>query len=119
MRDEISSEELLMWKKARDLVKEVYCQALEVENYSFNEHIRRAALAVLCNIAEGYGSGSQNGFRAFLFEAKTHCSEVKNMLLLARFNDYMKDGAAEKLMRECDGMMKRLERVMGQEEKGN
>ena len=46
-------DELHIWKEARNLVKEVYFQFQENENKQFSSMIKRTAMAVLCNIAEG------------------------------------------------------------------
>lgn len=112
-----SFEELHIWKEARNLVKEVYYQSKAIENERFNEMMRRTALAVLSNIAEGYGSGSPKEFRAFLYEAAGCCNEIRNLLCIARYHDYLNEEGIEKLMQNCKGMVMGIGRMLRKMEK--
>lgn len=108
----IGFEELHIWKEARNLVKEVYYQSKAVDNYRFNESIRRAALAVLGNVAEGYSSGSLLKFKAFLYEAGGCCNEIRDLLYTARSCGYMDEVAVEKLLFTCKEMMLGISRML-------
>lgn len=87
------------------MVKEVYYHSKAIENGRFNKNMRRTALAVLSNIAEGYSSGSQEEFKAFLYEAAGCCNEIRNLLCIARYHNYMGEAAVEKLMMNCKEMI--------------
>lgn len=75
--------ELVVWQKSRELVKDVY---LLTKNYSQDEkfglvsQMRRAAVSILSNIAEGSGRSTDKDFANFLsiamgssFELETQC----------------------------------------------
>lgn len=98
-------DELHIWKEARNLVKEVYFQLQENENEQFSKMVKRTAMAVLCNIAEGYGSGSQEVFQSFLFEAAGSCREIRDLLEKARSHKYLNEEGIEKVGRTCVEML--------------
>ncbi len=75
-------EELRVWKDARILVKNVYTLTEPLRDWGFKDQIRRAAVSVMNNIAEGSESGSDANFIKFLHVAKGSCGEVRSMLYL-------------------------------------
>lgn len=105
-------DELHIWKEARNLVKEVYFQFQENENKQFSSMIKRTTLAVLCNIAEGYSSGTRLGFRSFLFEAKGCCHEICNFLDKARTHKYLNEEGIEKVERTCENMITGIKQAL-------
>lgn len=98
-------DELHIWKEARNLVKEVYFQLQGNENEQFGKIVRRTAMAVLCNIAEGYSSGSQVVFQSFLSEAAGCCHEIRDFLDKARTHKYLNEEGIEKMERTCVDML--------------
>ena len=75
-------EELRVWKDARLLVKDIYTITEPLKDWSFKDQIRRAAVSVMNNIAEGSESGTDANFVKFLNIAKGSCAEVRSMLYL-------------------------------------
>ncbi len=79
-------EELRSWQSARELVKMVY----EITNagafqkdFGLRDQIRRAAVSVMSNIAEGFGSGSDAEFIRFLAYSRRSISETQSQLYIA------------------------------------
>ena len=77
-------EELRVWQDARILVRDVYTLTEPLKDWSFKDQIRRAAVSVMNNIAEGSESGSDANFTKFLNIAKGSCGEVRSMLYLMK-----------------------------------
>ena len=75
-------EELRVWKDARILVKNVYTLTEPLKDWGFKDQIRRAAVSVMNNIAEGSEAGSDANFTKFLNIAKGSCGEVRSLLYL-------------------------------------
>ena len=77
-----SFEELKCWQQARELVRIVYGVSGEgkhAKDFSTRDQIRRAALSVMNNIAEGFGRETNREFIRFLDIAQSSAMEVKSM----------------------------------------
>ena len=79
-------EDIEAWKKARELAKEIYAISNEgpfARDFGLRDQIRRAAVSVMSNIAEGFERGGDVEFRRFLAIAKGSAGEVKAQLYVA------------------------------------
>ncbi|MHB1426795.1 MAG: four helix bundle protein [Gemmataceae bacterium] len=86
--------QLKVWMKSHALVLAVYKATApfpKVEVFGLTNQIRRAAVSIPSNIAEGCGRGSDQDFARFLQMAMGSASEVEYQLLLARDLGYMMD----------------------------
>jgi four helix bundle protein len=87
-------EEMEAWKGARELTKMVY-EATSVgrfaSDFGLKDQIRRAAVSVLSNIAEGFERGGNKEFLQFLATAKGSCGEVRAQLYVALDQSYLND----------------------------
>ncbi len=70
-------EDLLAWKKARELTREVYKAFRDCRDNGFRDQIQRAAVSVMSNIAEGFESGTRQEFLNYLYIAKASAGEVR------------------------------------------
>ncbi len=80
-------KELLVWQKAHNFVLALYKLTYHFpreELYGLTSQIRRAAMSVPTNIAEGCGRDSNVEFQRFLAIALGSASEVEYQLLLAK-----------------------------------
>ena len=79
--------DLLVWQKAHQLVLVVYRATAGFppeERFGLTSQLRRAAVSVPANIAEGCGRQGDNEFARFLGYAAGSASEVEYHLLLSR-----------------------------------
>src|SRR5205085_12010986 len=79
-------EDIEAWKKTRLLVNVIYKMTAVAEfarDYGLKDQIRRAAVSVLSNIAEGFEREGKTEFRRFLTIAKGSCGEVRAQLYVA------------------------------------
>ena len=72
------------------------------EAYGMTAQIRRAAVSIPANIAEGHGRESTRSFVQFLRMAQGSLKELETHLLLAQRVSVTTIEAAEPLLRECD-----------------
>jgi four helix bundle protein len=85
-------EDLIAWQKARQLTSEIYRITLHSEfarDFGLRDQIRRAAVSVMSNIAEGIERGSRGEFHQFLVVAKASCAEVRSQLYVAQDVGYI------------------------------
>lgn len=78
-----SFEEIIAWKKAKELNIFIYKNFGKCRDFSFRDQIQRASVSIMNNIAEGFERGGNKEFRNFLFISKGSCAEVRSMLNLA------------------------------------
>jgi four helix bundle protein len=85
-------EEIKAWQLAKDLVTTVYRSSENgqfAKDYSLRDQIRRAAVSVMSNIAEGFERGSDKDFQRFLYMAKGSAGEVRSHLFVAKELGYL------------------------------
>lgn len=85
-------EDLKVWQKAMLLAKTVYGlqkQLPKEETYGLGDQIRRAAVSIPSNIAEGFGRDTDKEFRHFLSIARGSLYETKTQLQLAESLGYL------------------------------
>ena len=79
-------KDLLIWQKSMNLVKEVYSLTEtfpENEKCGLTQQIRRSAMSIPSNIAEGCGRGSDKQLVQFLGIALGSCYELETQIILA------------------------------------
>jgi four helix bundle protein len=79
-------EDLVAWQRARELAAEIYRVTNDgqfARDFALRGQIRRAAVSVLSNIAEGYERASYAEFHHFLAIAKGSCAELRAQLYVA------------------------------------
>lgn len=82
-------EDFIAWQKAEQLAVQIYKIFRDNKDFSFRDQIRRAAVSISNNIAEGFERKSKRELVAFLYIAKSSCAEVKSMSHLARDLSYL------------------------------
>ncbi len=92
---------LIAWQKAMDLVESVYRATQHwpsEETYGLTNQVRRAAVSVAANIAEGQGRNSRQEFGRFLAIARGSLCEVKTHLLIAQRLTYLNEQSTDVLI---------------------
>ena len=95
-------KDLILWQRAMDLVVEVYQLVKKLpkkeELFALSDQIRRAAISIPSNIAEGQGRNSPKEFVHFLSIAKGSKAELETQLLLCVRINYLTESEIEKAM---------------------
>ena len=79
-------KDLIVWQKARELVKDIYLITKDFPNeekFGLTQQIRRAVVSIPSNIAEGAGRTTNIDFCRFLDVANGSAFEVETQLYLA------------------------------------
>jgi four helix bundle protein len=119
MKERKTHKDLDVWKESIKLVKEMYFltkQFPSEELYGLTSQMRRAAVSVPSNIAEGAVRNSQKEFIQFLYVALGSIAELETQLILSKELGYLKDSKDYKIDLQIDsirkmliGLIKRLE----------
>jgi len=103
-----SYRELIVWQKAYKLVLEIYKFTVnfpKTETYGLVQQIRRAAISIPSNIAEGYGRKSKTDYHRFLSMAYGSLLELETQYMLSIDLGYAKrNDIIDGLVKEVGGM---------------
>jgi four helix bundle protein len=100
-------EDLEIWKDARALTRGIYELTRDAKfskDFGLRDQVRRAAVSIMSNIAEGFERGGNQEFIQFLYVAKASCGEVRSQLYVALDQCYVEQ-------KDCDdanGSLRRL-----------
>jgi len=104
-------KDLIAWQKAMDLVQAIYDATDEFpkrEVYSLTDQIRRAAVSIPSNIAEGQAHFSNKEFLHFLRHSRGSLAEVETQVLIAQRRKYLLDDQATELLKRADELSRIL-----------
>ena len=98
-------EDLIAWQKSRELTREIYSIS-RTENfardYALVSQIRRAAISIMSNIAEGFERRGRGEFHQFLSVAKASCAEVRSQLYIAFDVGYIEQHTFDRIMAHAE-----------------
>ncbi|MGE5205776.1 MAG: four helix bundle protein [Chlamydiota bacterium] len=97
-----SYKDLIAWQKAMDFVAVVYTATKHFpkdELYCLTSQLRRSALSIPSNIAEGQGRLTAGEFRQFLGHARGSLLEAETQIEVARKLNYLTADEADNLLR--------------------
>lgn len=100
-----SFRDLRVWRDAINLTTNIYrltSKFPKYELYGLSQQIRRAAVSVPSNIAEGKGRYSDRDFVRFLLVARGSLLELETQLIIAQELGYVSEGDADCLLRMAE-----------------
>ena len=104
-------KDLDVWKKSMDFVTELYKQTAsfpKVEIYGLSSQMRRAAVSIPSNIAEGAARKSNKEFIQFLYIALGSSAEVDTQLIIAKNLNFIDVTVFEKMNVDQDEISRML-----------
>ena len=109
-----SHKDLIVWQKSLNLVEGIYRlteQFPQREIYALAAQMRRAAVSISSNIAEGRSRGTRKDFTHFLHMAFGSASELETQLLIAKrlsFGSQKEWRASDSLLSEVSKMLRAM-----------
>ena len=109
-----SYRELIVWQKAMELVEEVYRLVKRLpreETYALSDQMRRAAVSIPSNIAEGHGRNSEREFLRFLSIAQGSRAELDTQIEICirlKYIDMEQVVTAQNLSNEVGKMLRKM-----------
>ena len=101
-------EELEIWQEARRLHQSVWEETRASKDFEFRSQIRRAALSVMNNVAEGFERRTTKDFAHFLDLAKSSCGELRSMAYAGEDVGVFEAGWAGDLRIQAESLSKRI-----------
>ena len=98
-------EEIKAWQAARELTGIIYRMTADgkfSKDYALRDQIRRAAVSIMANIAEGNGRKTNKDFAGFLVVSHGSAAEVQSHLYVALDLDYISKQDFDNLYQKLD-----------------
>lgn len=110
-----SYRDLEVWQRGIVLVERAYAVTDEFpdqEQYELTSQLRRAAVAIPSNIAEGWGYSSRDQYVYYLEQARSSLLEVETQIIIAERLSYLTEDVHDDLLRETTVESKMLLSLM-------
>ncbi|MBX3118389.1 MAG: four helix bundle protein [Fimbriimonadaceae bacterium] len=110
-----SYQQLRVWQLAVDLSVELYdltSSFPRIEQYGLTSQIRRSAVSVPANIAEGWGRGRDSEFAHFLRIARGSLKELETLILIAERAEMLLQERKEPLLEQTDHIGRMLTKLI-------
>jgi four helix bundle protein len=104
-------KDLIAWQKAMDLVNAIYDATDNFpkrEVYSLTDQVRRAAVSIPSNIAEGQAHYSNREFLHFLRHSRGSLAELETQILIAQRRSYLSEDQASHILKRADELSRIL-----------
>ncbi|MCI0403639.1 MAG: four helix bundle protein [Acidobacteria bacterium] len=108
-------EDLHIYGQARELTNRVYALTRNssfARDRALQDQMRRAAVSVLSNIAEGFERGSKREFAHALTVAKGSCGELRAQLVVASDQKYLTLAECEDVTDKCRRLSAGISRLI-------
>ena len=109
-----SYRDLIVWQKAMDLVDEVYSLTKHLpreELFALSDQMRRAAVSIPSNIAEGHGRKARKEFLQFLSIARGSVFELETQLSICVRQRYLTEEQVQNGFHLCEEIGRILTRI--------
>ena len=102
-------KKLNVWVSSISLVKNIYNLTRKFPNeemFVLTQQLRRAAISIPSNIAEGAGRNSNAQFKNFLQISIGSCYEAETQLIISKELEYISEEELDTISKELDSIMK-------------
>jgi len=106
-----SFKDLKVWQKGVDLVEMIYKVTRtfpKEEIYGLSAQLRRAAVSIPSNIAEGFGRYHNKEYKQFLHVALGSCAEITTQIIIAERLQFIEKSVSERVLSQADEISRML-----------
>ncbi len=104
-------EDMQVWRLTRAMVRDIYAATSRggfARDFALRDQMRRAAVSVLSNIAEGFERGGNREFIHFLYIAKGSAGELRAQMYVVQDQGYMSGAERDVIGRQLEQVSKQL-----------
>ena len=116
VKDKIRSfKDLKIWQKGIEIVKDVYCLTEKFPNkelYGLTSQMRRAAVSLPSNIAEGFKRYHNKEYKQFLYITLGSSAELETQFIISNELKYIDKQEMEKICEKLDHLSKMITVLM-------
>lgn len=108
-------EDVEAWKTARRLTRDVYLLSANgalSRDFALRDQMRRAAVSIMSNIAEGFESRTETLFLEFLGRAKASAGELRAQAYVAHDAHFLAASQVTALRDQCEKCSSQISRFM-------
>ena len=106
MEEKIKSfKDLRIWQKGIEIVSDIYILTKKFpkeELFSLTSQLRRSAISIPSNIAEGFKRFHNKEYKQFLFITLGSCAELETQIIIAKELKYINENEEAKLVEKLD-----------------
>ncbi len=106
-----SYSDLNIWKRSISLVEEIYKITKNFpkeEIYGLTSQLRRSAVSIPSNIAEGFMRFHNKEYRQFLYISLGSCAELTTQIIISSHLSYLNSEETEEILNEIDEISKMI-----------
>ena len=106
-----SYRDLNIWERSIKVVEDIYKITKnfpQEEIHGLTSQLRRSAVSIPSNIAEGFARFSNKEYKQFLFISLGSCAELSTQIIIALRLGYLKSKEADQLLNEIDEISKMI-----------
>jgi four helix bundle protein len=110
-----SYKDLIVWQKGIELVNEIYVLTKRFpkeEIYGLTNQMRRAAVSIPANIAEGWGRNSTKNYIQFIRISRGSLYEIETMIVIAKNQNYIDEDQKLSIAMRIDELGKMLNKLL-------
>lgn len=110
-----SYRDLDIWTKGITVVKEMYAlteKSPKQETYGLVSQVRRAAISIPSNVAEGFRRYHNKEYKQFLYISLGSCAELETQITIAKELEYIPQDKEEKLLEKLDHLCRMISNLI-------
>ena len=110
-----SYKDLIVWQKGIELVNEIYVLTKmfpKEEMFGLTNQMRRAAVSIPANIAEGWGRNSTKSYIQFVRISRGSLYEIETMMVIAKNQNYINEEQKSSTSSRIDELGKMLNKLL-------
>ncbi len=110
-----SFKDLRIWQEGIKLVKDIYLLSKKLpkdEIYGLSSQMRRCAVSIPSNIAEGFRRYHNKEYKQFLYITLGSCAELETQVIISHELEYIKEEIKEEITKKIQYICKMVSRLI-------